>query len=530
MLVIGVAEPENGIPDAQTQSLHQLERHEEDLGTALLQAGRLLVQNALWGVNGTRQRILVRPLPVSSWRTSACWRPAQLGTRIADRLISIRYTENTPTSPSLTCFLMKEGDSACSHYWEGGSLHLLLIMLLRTSSPGTGAACQAHLVVFGIGSSEHPAFNHFRSWAPRMLTLVADSLRYFLRFMDKCNSIFMAMQRLGIFSAWQFFPTLAFYIPFAASSPLAPVRLPECFTLGEIVSFIGRVALAAAPTLLYFLHESISNELRVQLFDHIMHYLPKPTGKPKEAAVHPARPSVPPPNAFAPVSLMLQQTDQSNDVESNVHTDNSSDDQSLPHPDQENHPPPNHPHSQHRRRESDLAMSNMEEYISDDEDNGEMVNTTLISFDVEATESADTPPGVWSAELRPNPAGDGRTPTKEEPKYRVSPLTLMPSRLVGHIFAQTSARILTLPLEMLWVRMMARSYRTRFGWPTADMHGPGLFSGVTMSMVANYCATEMVHLCLCSEIAVGLTGVALANTISEEEWLKQNGLDVESRE
>lgn len=60
MLVIGVAEPDNGLAEAQTESAARHHQHEERIGMACSHVGRVLEVIALWGVNGTRQRILVR--------------------------------------------------------------------------------------------------------------------------------------------------------------------------------------------------------------------------------------------------------------------------------------------------------------------------------------------------------------------------------------------------------------------------------------------------------------------------------------
>lgn len=70
MLVIGVAEPENGVAvDAQMEERMRRNENDENIGRRLRQAGCILEIGGLWGVNGLRQRILVREL---SERPDSC--------------------------------------------------------------------------------------------------------------------------------------------------------------------------------------------------------------------------------------------------------------------------------------------------------------------------------------------------------------------------------------------------------------------------------------------------------------------------
>lgn len=59
MMVIGVAEPENGI-DVQAEAARKHHQYEERIGRRLLLAGGIVETTAIWGINGMRQRILVR--------------------------------------------------------------------------------------------------------------------------------------------------------------------------------------------------------------------------------------------------------------------------------------------------------------------------------------------------------------------------------------------------------------------------------------------------------------------------------------
>jgi hypothetical protein len=60
MQVIGVAEPENSTTALETEIQRQYQDYEDGVGGLLLRVGRGLEIGGVWGVNGLRQRILVR--------------------------------------------------------------------------------------------------------------------------------------------------------------------------------------------------------------------------------------------------------------------------------------------------------------------------------------------------------------------------------------------------------------------------------------------------------------------------------------
>lgn len=62
MLVIGVAEPENGLSDSQIEASRQRHRYEEYHGRMLNIVSQHLELLAMYGVNGLRHRIMVCPV------------------------------------------------------------------------------------------------------------------------------------------------------------------------------------------------------------------------------------------------------------------------------------------------------------------------------------------------------------------------------------------------------------------------------------------------------------------------------------
>jgi hypothetical protein len=59
MQVIGVAEPDDGVQEGPAETAIKHMQYEDRIGNILCHTGRVLEMTALWGINGTRLRILV---------------------------------------------------------------------------------------------------------------------------------------------------------------------------------------------------------------------------------------------------------------------------------------------------------------------------------------------------------------------------------------------------------------------------------------------------------------------------------------
>jgi hypothetical protein len=101
---------------------------------------------------------------------------------------------------------------------------------------------------------------------------------------------------------------------------------------------------------------------------------------------------------------------------------------------------------------------------SDDEDN-EVTQATIISFDVESTENVEPSLGTWSAELR---SANELKPV-EEVSYRVTGITMLPTIMATEGLREVAAGILALPLEAVMVRMIGRAYRQASGRSMQDL-------------------------------------------------------------
>lgn len=170
------------------------------------------------------------------------------------------------------------------------------------------------------------------------------------------------------------------------------------------------------------------------------------------------------------------------------------------------------------RRQSTFS-SRGDEYVSDDEET-EVVSATLISFDVEATESTDTPTtGFWSAELRPNTSGEQGT-VRQEPLYRDNALTRLPSVIATDILTVVSSYILIAPYEAFALRFLARSWRMQHGLPIADIYDLSPIRSFSWTAVANFLGLELCHLVIESELWASMVMLATSFSISEEDWNK----------
>ncbi|KAF3065068.1 hypothetical protein GL218_02534 [Daldinia childiae] len=166
------------------------------------------------------------------------------------------------------------------------------------------------------------------------------------------------------------------------------------------------------------------------------------------------------------------------------------------------------------RRQSTFSSRGGEDYGTDEEDS-EMVNPTLISFDVDTSESTEPPTGVWSAELRPSLQGDSRQQPKETPRYIVNPLTKLPSSFAADILANFITNILFLPIDIYAFPIAARALAYRRGLPYEGMNIGG---GVTWSGIFNIVQLDVVKLLISGEIWAFTTIVSQWLHVTEEEW------------
>lgn len=156
-----------------------------------------------------------------------------------------------------------------------------------------------------------------------------------------------------------------------------------------------------------------------------------------------------------------------------------------------------------------------DDYGSDVDDHD--VPQTMVTFDVEATDSTEVPPGVWSAELRPSASTDPHSADNSSPVTLDTTLTRIPALVASKILTEGAVRFMVVPVEATALRMVAKMIRVRQGLPFADMHGIAV-GFVNGTMFTNWLAAELLQLSMQFDIWAAFTFLSDYLHRSEAEW------------
>ncbi len=316
-------------------------------------------------------------------------------------------------------------------------------------------------------------------------------------------------------------PGPRFFIPGSATSPIPLPSIPSKISIGSALQWLAAFAIGVAPFASFYLVSRLGGKIAQLLEFQIWPLLPRPKSLrnristlrrrlARDSTVSQAPENI---ESRPPTSHPTAEEEPRNgrDIARDEPTFRALEGQA----------PHDPPAVSAVRRQSTFSVRG-DDFGSDDEET-EIVSATLISFDVEATESTDTPPGVWSAELRPNVA-DSRP--AQEPKYRDNELTRLPAVRARQLLALPIARIFIAPFEALMWRSMARSYAIQHGLPTVAMHGPNLLGSLTWMGVSNIICLELAHvLFFQADMYALVIEFAKQFRMTEEEW---NELDTET--
>ncbi|KAI6783021.1 uncharacterized protein J7T54_002183 [Emericellopsis cladophorae] len=279
--------------------------------------------------------------------------------------------------------------------------------------------------------------------------------RYCWKYLQIHLELFAIYQRLGLVSKYQLLPTWRFFIPFTQDSPITPMQSLTGYTPSAIMQWETEVT-------------------------------------PPEQEERAAQPG----------------------AESEAVT-------TTPSGDAEDHNPaspegePNEPPVLSRRQSTVSAGIN-NEYDSDD-DLHDVVSATLISFDVEATETTDLPQGLWSAELRPS-TGPENSRVPLAPTYLATELSNLPSVLAAKVLSYSAIRVVLAPAEAMTLRLIARSFCLRNGLPVDGIRGIGLMQGANFTWLVNFLCVELTWLSLSGEVWSAASAISAWLHKSEEEW------------
>ncbi|KAK0615902.1 hypothetical protein B0T17DRAFT_656970 [Bombardia bombarda] len=486
MLVIGVAEPETSTIDVQTDSAQKHQDYEDEIGEKLFYVGEVLETAGAWGVNGLRQRILL-------------------------------YKQYARI-PFHQLFLLQSSQQSWQSYLFAGLPSFLASNVVQQVSLGD----------------------------PYDYLLSTYCARVYIRLhLD----LFTFLQRTGIISSSQLLPSWRFFVPGSSQSPIPIPRLPTSFTWTGSTKWLAALALGATPFAAFYLYRKFSNRVTEYLQLKIYQNIPRPfnpnsyhrlaakkSAPPPPPPVTTTTPTEPPAGQEVPAEAEQQprtgreliRTSEPAATSSASPAPGSEAEDPLPDPAAAPLPtttttttttttPRRHSH----------GHPGQDEFASDDEDM-EIVSATLISFDVEASDSADVAPGgVWSAELRPNVSdAASRAMLNQPPLYRDTMLTRLPAVIAADLLAARLAQTLTAPFESLALLGVARSYiMQRVGGGVLvgieALHGGmggGLLEAFSWGRMANVLGVELLVLFLQSDWWGALTLVGESFGVSEEEW------------
>ncbi|KAI1342010.1 hypothetical protein F5Y15DRAFT_330333 [Xylariaceae sp. FL0016] len=464
MLVIGVAEPENGGTNAAELELaRQHAEYESDTGTWLLHTGRILLMTGIWGLDGVRQRILV-------YKTPAGLPFLQLMQR--------HYQGRSHSSL---------GFAGAPSYIFGRALHVL----------------QGHM-----------RRNDWRGFCCRSLLVY---VRFHLQ-------LFISLQRLDLISSSRWLPDLRFFIPFSSTSPLLAPPPLVAMNASSISQWLSSLAIRLAPYAAYYLAGRIWDFTAYPTRKRVLSYLPRPSSNPDGLSLlgSSLRPATAVVNSY-PESPTLGAADQEIRHGAQPEADVPSTPMAL------DGPVNGEPMSLGAiRRQSTFSSRAGEDWATDEEDT-ETINPTLISFDVDTSESPDPPTGVWSAELRPSYAGDSRLNLpREPPKYVVNPLTSLPSTLAGEIISDTLTHLLISPFEALALRGLARAFASKFDIPFDDVLAVDLRDGLSWRLATNILNIEALKFILSTEVWTVVAVLSQWLHVTDEEWKQLHREEAES--
>lgn len=362
------------------------------------------------------------------------------------------------------------------------------------------------------GDSHFPSHSwSCKSWARtlgmRLLTATDPSLsgECIGAFVHTHLAAHIFFQRAGILPGFRL-PSPSFFLPFTSSSPIPAPEAPADFTPSSILAWCAAAALNAGPILLLALwrryysrlvaHLGLRIFLKLPKIDLIMD--PRTAGTPDPAGLFRSSNQHPPGATMADASAAQPAEPPAEDTQ------------------QASQPPTGGGPS---RRPSAFS-GRADDYGSEEEDNG-AISGTLISFDVEATESNDAAPqstqGIWSAELRPTTGTDPRSPGQPA-LYLLNSLTKQPLVHAAKVLSRLATCLILMPLEAVAYRSLARSYILRRGESAAHVLAPRFLRSLSWGWVVNLLAVEFVHFSLQSDIWAGVTLLGRAYHLTPSEW------------
>ncbi|KAK8035353.1 hypothetical protein PG993_010348 [Apiospora rasikravindrae] len=515
MHVIGVAEPDDPsasgfaeTKDTASSLVQDQLEYENSVAQALIPAGRLLAEIGTWALEGVRQRSLVYK-PYCHIEFTRLWQ--------------FELRQRTNSQLSLTGLQAYLPARALEYYFK-----------------------------------YEAAFVRSKPWLVSCLVW--------------CNfhlEIFTVLQRLDLIPSSTWLPSPLFFVPFSSASPfVAPPRM-ETISASSVTAWTGQLAVNLAPYAGYYLMKRLIS--RLDLGTTIFRLLPRPHNngfllRASDLRAPPPRPPQESHNPPIPESPTLGAADR--EIR-HVRNPSQQDATTLQALEGGNNVAAaatvaataeqgiavgalrRHSTISNRGANTNSGSgggggsgsgggggSGDQDYGTDEEDT-DMINPTLISFDVDTSETTEPPAGVWSAELRPSYSNGGGQPggsgganhdnrsswassgsaSLDKKFYMVTPLTLLPTTLAADNLCRFLVNVACSPIEALILRAMAQGFvqngRTLAG---VDLLPLNLRDFWSFRRTGNALALNFLQLLVSAEIWTFMTVVSQSFHVSEEVW------------
>ncbi|KAK8065322.1 hypothetical protein PG997_012069 [Apiospora hydei] len=525
MHVIGVAEPDDPsasgfaeTKDTASSLVQDQLEYENSVAQALIPAGRLLADIGTWALEGVRQRSLV-------------YRP----------YCHIEFTR----------------------LWQ-------FELSRRTNSQMALVGLQAYLPARALEYyfKNEAAFVRSKPWLVSGLVW--------------CNfhfEIFTILQRLDLIPSSTWLPSPMFFVPFSSASPfVAPPRM-ETISASSVTAWAGQLAVNLAPYAGYYLMKRLIS--RLDLGTTMFRLLPRPHNngfllRASDLRAPPPRPPQESHNPHIPESptlgaadreirhvrnpsqdaATLQALEGGNNVAAAA-TATATAEQGIAvgalrrHSTFSNRGANTNSGSGTATATGGGGGGSGEQDYGTDEEDTDMINPTLISFDVDTSETTEPPAGVWSAELRPSysnngggqPSGGGGanhdnrsswassgSASLDKKFYMVTPLTLLPTTLAADNLCRFLVNVACSPIEALILRAMARGFvQTSRALPQLSLissSGTGIDQLLPLNLhdfwsfrrTGSALALNFLQLLVSAEVWTFMTVVSQSFHVSEEVW------------
>ena len=320
--------------------------------------------------------------------------------------------------------------------------------------------------------------------------------------------LYSTMQRLGLTANPLSLPHPSYFIPFTKVSLIQAPPPIESLNLNGVIQWLGNAAVMATPFIAWLIFRNMASDWTVNIWQWVYQKLPNTYVSPKMI--------LPPPTPSRPVSIPpTPAADTTSDQGPPLEAHESGNDPSPPRV--ANSRASSFPAGAEDPLRTPASQNMAEEYPSEEEDNGG-ANATLISFDVEATESIDAPPGLWSAELRPSQAQEARTVASPPIVYFDTLLTRGPPLVATDVLTGIIARSLSAPAEGIVLRLLARSFFQRHGIPAGSLLFRDSLGEFTWRALLNSVGTEVLRFSIVGSIWFVFMLTCYCCHYTEEEW------------